>query len=108
MKITANGTGYVGLVTGACLQKLATRSLNLQFSIVSDFEFLNEGAAVDDFMRPDRIVVGSEDEQATHIMRWLCAPFTRNHPKLLVMDIASAELTSSLRTRCSRANQLHE
>jgi UDPglucose 6-dehydrogenase len=61
--------------------------------VVSNPEFLKEGAAIGDFMRPDRIVIGSRDAWATEAMRALYAPFSRNHEKLIVMDVRSAELT---------------
>ncbi len=81
------------------------------YSVVSNPEFLKEGAAVEDFMRPDRIVVGAEDEQAIHLMRALYAPFQRNHERLIVTDIKSAELTkyaanAMLATRISFMNEL--
>ena len=81
------------------------------FSVVSNPEFLKEGAAIDDFNRPDRIVVGADDEQAIKIMREMYAPFQRNHERLMVMDIRSAELTkyaanAMLATRISFMNEL--
>jgi len=78
---------------------------------VSNPEFLKEGAAIDDFMRPDRIVVGCDDEQAALNMRALYAPIQRNHDRLIVMDVRSAELTkyaanAMLATRISFMNEL--
>ncbi len=96
--------------TAAKVRRAVTESL-LKFSVVSNPEFLKEGAAVGDFMRPDRIVIGSEDEHATSVMRQLYAPFERNHHKILVMDVASAELTkyaanAMLATRISFMNEM--
>jgi UDPglucose 6-dehydrogenase len=81
------------------------------FSVASNPEFLKEGAAVEDFMRPDRIVVGVEDERSVGLLRAIYAPFQRNHDKLVVMDLRSAELTkyaanAMLATRISFMNEL--
>jgi UDPglucose 6-dehydrogenase len=81
------------------------------FSVVSNPEFLKEGAAVEDFMRPDRIVVGVDDERAALLMRALYAPFSRQRDKLIVMDVRSAELTkyaanAMLATRISFMNEM--
>ena len=73
--------------------ELARRGVAHEFSVVSNPEFLKEGAAIGDFMRPDRVVIGSRDAWATEAMRALYAPFSRNHEKLIVMDVRSAELT---------------
>ncbi|EKE18054.1 MAG: hypothetical protein ACD_10C00148G0001 [uncultured bacterium] len=103
------GTG--AKVKAAILEELAKRAVDIPFSVVSNPEFLKEGAAVEDFMRPDRIVVGAEEEQAIHLMRALYAPFQRNHERLIITDVKSAELTkyaanAMLATRISFMNEL--
>jgi UDPglucose 6-dehydrogenase len=90
---------------------LGERGAALPFSVVSNPEFLKEGAAVGDFLKPDRIVVGADDERAIQLMRALYAPFQRNHERMLVMDVRSAELTkyaanAMLATRISFMNEL--
>jgi UDPglucose 6-dehydrogenase len=85
--------------------------VNTPYAVVSNPEFLKEGAAVEDFMRPDRIIVGANDEQAIFLMRALYAPFQRNHERLIVTDVRSAELTkyaanAMLATRISFMNEL--
>lgn len=92
-------------------EELNKRTVKTEFSVVSNPEFLKEGAAIDDFNRPDRIVIGAEDEQAIRVMRQMYAPFQRNHDRLMVMDIKSAELTkyaanAMLATRISFMNEL--
>ncbi len=72
---------------------LAQRSKSVPYDVVSNPEFLKEGSAVNDCLRPDRIIVGTDSERAEHIMRELYAPFNRNHEKIIVMDARSAELT---------------
>ncbi|MBH1986208.1 MAG: UDP-glucose/GDP-mannose dehydrogenase family protein [Burkholderiales bacterium] len=103
--------GTADKVRAAVADELAQRGSDAKYAVVSNPEFLKEGAAVDDFMRPDRIVVGADDEQAILLMRALYAPFQRNHERLVVMDVRSAELTkyaanAMLATRISFMNEL--
>jgi UDPglucose 6-dehydrogenase len=91
--------------------ELDKRGVKTRFSLVSNPEFLKEGAAIDDFNRPDRIVIGAEDEQAVKIMSDMYAPLQRNHDRLMVMDTKSAELTkyaanAMLAIRISFMNEL--
>ena len=103
--------GTADKVRAAIAESLAARGASIKYSVVSNPEFLKEGAAVDDFMRPDRIVIGADDEDAVEAMRKLYAPFQRNHDRLMVMDVRSAELTkyaanAMLATRISFMNEL--
>ncbi|WP_312514495.1 UDP-glucose/GDP-mannose dehydrogenase family protein [Massilia sp.] len=103
--------GTADLVRQAVKGEIDKRGAQVAFTVVSNPEFLKEGAAINDFMRPDRIVVGSDDQEATTLMRQLYAPFSRNHEKLVVMDVRSAELTkyaanAMLATRISFMNEL--
>lgn len=103
------GTG--DKVRAAIGEELAARGAEIDYAVVSNPEFLKEGAAVEDFMRPDRIIVGAGDERAIALMREIYAPFQRNRGKLLVMDLKSAELTkyaanAMLATRISFMNEL--
>ena len=103
--------GTADKVHVAIAEVLQERGLRLDYSVVSNPEFLKEGAAVEDFMKPDRIVVGTSDPRAIEIMRQLYAPFQRNHERLIIMDVRSAELTkyaanAMLATRISFMNEL--
>ena len=103
------GTG--DMVKAVIREEVAKRLVDARYSVVSNPEFLKEGAAVDDFMRPDRIVVGADDDHAVSLMRALYAPFQRNHERLIVTDVRSAELikyaaNAMLATRISFMNEL--
>jgi len=103
--------GTAEKVRNAVSEELKKRGVDVPFSVVSNPEFLKEGAAIEDFMRPDRIVIGSEDERGTQLMRALYAPFQRNHERLIVMGVRSAELTkyaanAMLATRISFMNEM--
>lgn len=103
--------GTADMVKAVINEELAKREVTVPFAVVSNPEFLKEGAAVQDFMRPDRVVIGADDEQAIHLMRALYSPYLRNHDRLVLMDIRSAELTkyaanAMLATRISFMNEL--
>jgi UDPglucose 6-dehydrogenase len=103
--------GTAERVRAVLTHELARRSALVPFAVVSNPEFLKEGAAIEDFMRPDRIIVGSDDERAILLMRALYAPFLRNRDRLMPMDVKSAELTkyaanAMLATRISFMNEL--
>lgn len=104
--------GTADKVRDAIRAALAARGLGgMDFAVVSNPEFLKEGAAVEDCMRPDRIVLGADDERAILLMRALYTPFMRNHDRLQLMDVRSAEFTkyaanAMLATRISFMNEL--
>ncbi len=103
--------GTADKVRDAVSGSLKERGVSKEFSVVSNPEFLKEGAAVDDFLKPDRIVVGADDERAIAMMRELYAPFNRNHERTIIMDIRSAEMTkyaanAMLATKISFMNEM--
>jgi len=107
--------GTADRVAAAVRDELASRNAQVDFSVVSNPEFLKEGAAVEDFMRPDRIVIGLDDtpagSRAHELMKLLYAPFNRNHERTYWMDVRSAEFTkyaanAMLATRISFMNEL--
>ena len=92
-------------------ERLRQRDMQVEFSVASNPEFLKEGAAIGDFMKPDRIVVGVDNDESEVLLRELYAPFNRNHEKLLCMDVKSSELTkyaanAMLATKISLMNEL--
>ena len=103
--------GTADRVRDAVRKALAERGLSMEFAVVANPEFLKEGAAVEDCMRPDRIIIGADDERAILLMRALYTPFMRNHDRLQLMDLRSAEFTkyaanAMLATRISFMNEL--
>lgn len=97
-------------VQSAIAARLSERNREISFHVASNPEFLKEGAAIGDFMKPDRIVIGTASEEAEHLLRELYAPFNRNHEKLLCMDVRSSELTkyaanAMLATKISLMNE---
>ncbi|MGM9484254.1 UDP-glucose dehydrogenase family protein [Roseateles sp. NT4] len=104
--------GTADKVRAAIQEELEKRGRgDMAYAVVSNPEFLKEGAAVEDFMKPDRIIVGSDDEQATLLMRAIYSPFNRTQDRMLIMDVRSAEFTkyaanAMLATRISFMNEL--
>jgi len=103
--------GTADRVREAVAAQLAARQATVEFDVVSNPEFLKEGAAVEDCLRPDRIIVGASSERAVALLRKLYAPFNRNHDRMVVMDERSAELTkyaanAMLATKISFMNEI--
>jgi UDPglucose 6-dehydrogenase len=103
--------GTADRVADTIAEVLDQRGVNAQFDVVSNPEFLKEGAAIQDFMKPDRIIVGTDNPRTAELLRALYEPFNRNHDRLIVMDVRSAELTkyaanAMLATKISFMNEL--
>jgi UDPglucose 6-dehydrogenase len=103
--------GTADRVKATVKEALQARGEAIDFAVISNPEFLKEGAAIADFQKPDRVIIGGDDERALDIMRRLYAPFNRNHDRILCMDVRSAELTkyaanAMLATRISFMNEL--
>ena len=103
--------GTADKVANVIRQELKKRKKDIEFHVVSNPEFLKEGAAIQDFMKPDRIVIGADNEFAFETMRDLYAPFTHNHDRMIEMDIRSAEMTkyvanAMLATKISFMNEI--
>jgi UDPglucose 6-dehydrogenase len=103
--------GTADKVRNEIQKTLRERGAAIEFDVVSNPEFLKEGAAIADFMKPDRVVIGTDNPRTTELLRALYEPFTRNHDRLIVMDIRSSELTkyaanSMLATKISFMNEL--
>jgi len=103
--------GTADRVRERMLQVLEESGKPVEFDVVSNPEFLKEGAALEDFMKPDRIIIGTDNPRTTELLRALYAPFNRNHDRLIAMDIRSAELTkyasnAMLATKISFMNEL--
>ncbi len=103
--------GTADKVKAAIQEELDLRGSDISFDVVSNPEFLKEGAAVRDFLKPDRIIIGAESDKAEKMMRRLYAPFSRNHDKILFMNVRDAEMTkyaanSMLATKISFMNEI--
>jgi UDPglucose 6-dehydrogenase len=103
--------GTADKVRAALTETLGARDADVEFDVVSNPEFLKEGAAIGDFMRPDRVIVGTDNPRVTELMRALYEPFTRSRDRLIAMDIRSAELTkyaanAMLATKISFMNEI--
>jgi UDPglucose 6-dehydrogenase len=103
--------GTADKVKEAILQVQASRGVAIDFDVVSNPEFLKEGAAINDFMKPDRIIVGTDNPRTAELLKALYAPFNRSHERIITMDVRSAELTkyaanAMLATKISFMNEL--
>ena len=103
--------GTAEKVKATIQEELKKRGVTFKVMVVSNPEFLKEGAAVEDFMRPDRVIIGTDDEEALNVMKELYAPFTHSHERFIAMDIRSAEMTkyaanAMLATKISFMNEI--
>jgi len=103
--------GTADRVKTEIMRSLSARGVSPEFDVVSNPEFLKEGAAIADFLKPDRVVIGTDNARTTELMRALYEPFTRSHDRLIVMDVRSAELTkyaanAMLATKISFINEM--
>ena len=103
--------GTADSVRAAIAGELAVRGVGTSFDVVSNPEFLKEGDAVQDCMRPDRIIIGADSPRAVDVLKTLYAPFNRNHERIVLMDVRSAELTkyaanAMLATKISFMNEI--
>jgi len=103
--------GTADTVRATIRAELDRRGAQIDFDVVSNPEFLKEGDAINDFMRPDRVIIGTDNEDAAELMRRLYAPYTRSHERILVMGVRDAEMTkyaanSMLATRISFMNEI--
>ena len=103
--------GTADKVRAVIAEELQKRGIEIPFHVVSNPEFLKEGSAIEDFMKPDRVVIGADDEEAMEVMKDLYAPFTHNHERFIAMDVRSAEMTkyaanAILATKISFMNEI--
>ena len=103
--------GTADMVKRLMQQTLHGRGVGIEFDVVSNPEFLKEGAAIGDFMKPDRIVIGTDNPRTTELLKALYTPFNRSHERIIAMDVRSAELTkyaanAMLATKISFMNEL--
>ena len=108
--VVIKSTVFVGTadaVRSEIQKVLEMRGVEIMFEVASNSEFLKEGAAISAFMKPDRIVVGTESERVEVMMRELYAPFNRNHDRLMVMSLQSSELTKYAANAVGHKNQLY-
>lgn len=105
--------GTADKVKAAIQAELDARGVSVEFDVVSNPEFLKEGAAIQDFLHPDRVVIGADSERAMEVMRELYAPFMKHHDRFIAMDIKSAEMTkyaanAMLATKISFMNEISQ